>query len=389
MKKLMIITTVVVMMCAFAFSAMASTQLPAASEGFAFHCNDIEGSNGKTYIEGKDKDFGKFDKKLVGKVSDLEAGLIKLAPVETDLTGKTWIPVENLGVCTTCGRPDWVSYSNKSGVPDGKNIQLQHPGSSRRWITVAVTYFIDIFKCEFTCNIADCDFAIECTEDCECGDMCGIDCDCEAVDHTCPAAGCAACDCEFSDSKVIVNEKHLIKIADGYFFWHRAPRTWEGGAYDSGPRFIHERLYNSKTYNVYYVGAGDCVCECECDGVQCECMKEVTEKCCYQLDDGTWICDNCGENPCSDSLNVGCTHNCNKGCEHALVCSVCYDAAGDNKDPVLEKGSHPGCHNEVGGKNTFFCLNCDYKETNWNNGKNPAPVPYCKCPVCQDWYLDQ
>jgi len=30
-------------------------------------------------------------------------------------------------VCPECGSTEWVSYSNKSGVPDGKNIQIHHP----------------------------------------------------------------------------------------------------------------------------------------------------------------------------------------------------------------------------------------------------------------------
>ena len=30
-------------------------------------------------------------------------------------------------ICPNCGSTEWISYSNNSGAPDGKNIQLQHP----------------------------------------------------------------------------------------------------------------------------------------------------------------------------------------------------------------------------------------------------------------------
>jgi len=38
----------------------------------------------------------------------------------------TWKLVGDAYVCPKCGRTEWVSYSNKSGIPDGKNIQLTH-----------------------------------------------------------------------------------------------------------------------------------------------------------------------------------------------------------------------------------------------------------------------
>jgi len=370
MKRFLAIVLAVMMAFAvLAIPTTASTKLPAASEGFAFHCNDIEGGNGRTYIEGKAKDYGKFDKKT-------GEGLIQLAPAPGDTTGKVWVPVDDLGECTECGRSDWVSFSNKSGTPDGKNIQLQHPGPSRRWITIQVIYNLDIPACDIICNVADCDFAIECTADCECVD-CGDGCGCGAVDHTCSDHVCPTlCDCATSYSERIVNEKVLINIENGYDFVHSAPMVWEGGKVNGASNF-DELLFKSKTYNVYYVGTGDCVCECVCDGVRCECMKEVTA-CCYQEDDGTWICDDCDENPCTTD---GCDHDCRKGCDHEWICSVCWD----NADKGLRKGSHSGCHNtyEFGkGQNTFFCLKCGESENIWNNGKNPAPVDYCECPVC-------
>ena len=118
------------MIAAMAVPAMASEKLPEKSEGFAFHCNAFSG-NGKTYIIGEAKDYGKFDKKT-------GEGLIQLLPTADP---KVWLPVVPDGkewVCENCGSESWVSYSNKSGVPDGKNIQLTHVGATvtieKEWI---------------------------------------------------------------------------------------------------------------------------------------------------------------------------------------------------------------------------------------------------------------
>jgi len=148
------------MLLALAVPAVAST---AASqvEGFAFHCNTFNG-NGRTYIEGKDKDFGKFDKKT-------GAGLLGLILDTSDPTAKTWFPVfEEEMVCTTCGSSEWVSFSNKSGVPDGKNIQLQHPGEAvavtKTWIkNNAPEYYAENFplaklRADFVATIGSKDY---------------------------------------------------------------------------------------------------------------------------------------------------------------------------------------------------------------------------------------
>jgi len=42
----------------------------------------------------------------------------------------TWKLVGDDYICPKCGRTEWVSYSNKSGTPDGKNIQLTHISES-------------------------------------------------------------------------------------------------------------------------------------------------------------------------------------------------------------------------------------------------------------------
>ena len=364
MKKTLAIVLSLCMLFALVVPAMASAKLPAASEGFAFHCNDIEGGgNGRTYIVGKDKDFGKFDKKT-------GEGLIQLAPAPGDTTGKVWVingynyddSYSGEWVCTTCGRTDWVSFSNKSGVPDGKNIQLQHPGPSKRWINIKVIYNLDVPECEFECKNADakCNFVCTCLEnvcanlarfgahactfDLECGE--GHDCPFDDADLTCKTV----CDCEAKVSETIVDQKVLINIADGYIFRHRAPRNWNGGAYDSGPRFIFEKLFSSKTYNVFYVGAGDCACDC--DSVVCDAACKVT--------------------PCNYEPP---TH------EHTAVCDNCKNGQGSNH------GNHEGLNPE--NNTNYFCLDCGIKlgsynkNQGWRDANNdPGDPIVCQCPVC-------
>jgi len=71
-----------------------------------FHCS-AAGGNGRVrpsgYSNGKKETFERID--------------------ET-----TWKLVSDAYICPVCGSTDWISYSNKSGTPDGKNIQLSHIG---------------------------------------------------------------------------------------------------------------------------------------------------------------------------------------------------------------------------------------------------------------------
>jgi hypothetical protein len=344
------------MICAFTVPALASAKLPAASEGFAFHCNDIEdGGNGKTYIVGKDKDYGKFDKKT-------GEGLIQLAPALGDTTGKIWVPVEDLGVCTSCGRSDWVSFSNKSGTPDGKNIQLQHPGPSKRYITIQVIYNLDVPACDFTCVNADAMCEFECTCDpcpweaeypghTPCDNDCGVGHDCIFDDPDLDLACATVCDCEKSISQIIVNQKVLIVIADGYLFKHTAPETWMGGDYVSGPKVIIDLLFNSKTYNVYYEGYGDCACECDLVVCEAECLYHGEPSGGDNGCDHEWLCDSCN----------GYWHN---HCQHDNRCSD-----GDNPND---------------GNYNYFCAFCGEKNPDggWKVGDDGRPICYATSGAC-------
>ena len=226
-----------------------------------FHCNDIEGSNGRVWpgltafgvVDGKGNGGGNNKNKMEGKFN-----VDRTAPGST-----TWILTDTV-VCPACGSTDWVTFSNNSGVPNGNNVQFQHSAPTKRYINVTVIYNLDIPECEVECEYADCDFELDCD--------CDEDCACDCADHTCADHECVTCECAFTKSQVIISERKLIVIADGYDFFHEAPDTWEGGDLEDGQvNPIEETLFKSKTYNFYYIGAGDCVCEFECDGKQCNC----------------------------------------------------------------------------------------------------------------------
>ena len=124
MKKLISALLVLMLSLAVVTAMMAAGTLAksddATVEGFGFHCN-TNGGNGRTYLVGYANDFGKFDKKT-------GEGLVTLVRSAHDF--KVWdviVPEGETWECRACGRTDWISFSNQSGVPDGKNIQLNHP----------------------------------------------------------------------------------------------------------------------------------------------------------------------------------------------------------------------------------------------------------------------
>ena len=124
MKKLIPAALAIMLSLAMVAAVMAAGTVAlsdsVAVKGFAFHCG-TNGGNGKTYLAGYAKDFGKYDKKT-------GAGVISLTRNADD--PKAWdavVPAGEAWACLACGSAEWVSYSNKSGVPDGKNIQLFHP----------------------------------------------------------------------------------------------------------------------------------------------------------------------------------------------------------------------------------------------------------------------
>jgi len=110
MKKLMVIAMVMILALALTTPAMAfevdeRENVQVFNAGF--HCGTY-GGNGRVWI----------------------SNYVKGEWHEFEYAGdNTWTLLSEDFVCPECGSNEWVSYSNKSGVPNGKNIQLKHPGA--------------------------------------------------------------------------------------------------------------------------------------------------------------------------------------------------------------------------------------------------------------------
>jgi len=254
-------------------------------EGFSFHCNDIEGRNGRTYVN----QFRGID--LRGRVNDINTNKhwIALERMGTSTAWKPVIPAGHDWICVDCGRTDWVTFSNNSGIPNGKNIQLQHLGPSRRWITVTVDYILTVSECEGVCNFIEC-------EQCECEacdeDGCAFECGWEA--HEC-FGGCLPCDCaklgttqsEYNSGRQLITfpGNPVGLPAKGYDFKFTVDdpvftftNGVEGTLVPGQKTDISGELFKSEAFKFDYTGEGDCACDCGCDGfscVPCDCKECV------------------------------------------------------------------------------------------------------------------
>ena len=108
-------------------------------DGFGFHCNAAKG-NGATDVEyigdvTAIKNSIKNIKKQPANSMVVEKGEqknifgTKIFPINLERVDQTtlWNLITDDVKCSTCGRTDWVTYSNNSGVINGKNIQAHHP----------------------------------------------------------------------------------------------------------------------------------------------------------------------------------------------------------------------------------------------------------------------
>jgi len=99
-----------------------------------FHCNAFSG-NGRVWTTYGKEVTQKLQDTLYFKNTDLRAP--QSANKDT-----TWLldnkQLKRIFTCEECGSTQWISYSNNSGVPDGKNIQITHPGEDitvvKKWI---------------------------------------------------------------------------------------------------------------------------------------------------------------------------------------------------------------------------------------------------------------
>ena len=97
-----------------------------------FHCNAISG-NGRVWPV-IPADMKKFDGQLTfTKAEGTRWNLTGVAAQNLDSKGKaikdSYTPLQMV-VCPECGSIEWITFSNNSGEPDGKNIQMQHPGQN-------------------------------------------------------------------------------------------------------------------------------------------------------------------------------------------------------------------------------------------------------------------
>ena len=128
MKKLIITLLVGLLVLSLGVTVFADPKVPSANPepgareavilNAGFHCN-ADGGNGRVWVEAYEAKF-EADKAL--KKSGLGGVLEDLIYLDDNC----WLLDSEDYVCPNCGSNVWVSYSNKSGVPDGKNIQLTH-----------------------------------------------------------------------------------------------------------------------------------------------------------------------------------------------------------------------------------------------------------------------
>ena len=104
MKKLMIFALVVIMTLALAVPAFAADRVLSENK-VGFHCG-CEGGNGSV---------------TPLNYYDTPEWLVRIDDVTWELESKDY-------ACPKCGNTDWVSFSNKSGVFDGKNVQVYRKG---------------------------------------------------------------------------------------------------------------------------------------------------------------------------------------------------------------------------------------------------------------------
>ena len=108
MKKIISLVLVIMLMMATAALTVAAANQSTLvwKDGFGFHCNN-----------------GKGNPKVT---TGAEKAIITLNRVGTSTVWDLETSAANAIVCPMCQRIDWVTYSNKNGVINGKNIQVYH-----------------------------------------------------------------------------------------------------------------------------------------------------------------------------------------------------------------------------------------------------------------------
>ena len=127
-RRFLAIFLTVAMIFAMASPATAGGNSTAANaaqtitwtDGFGFHCNNGNGNGRTDVIVG--------GRRLGGQNSNHHGLGTNQTPIVLERVGTTttWNLLTDAIVCATCGRTDWVTYSNNNGVINGRNIQVNH-----------------------------------------------------------------------------------------------------------------------------------------------------------------------------------------------------------------------------------------------------------------------
>jgi len=344
-KKVLAVVIAIVMMFAMTIPVLAKNTVDNAQltwkDGFGFHCNAVKGNgatdvinlnNGAVVAKGNQKN-----------VFGTNANPINLQRVESTTT---WNLLTNDIECATCGRIDWITYSNNNGVINGKNIQANHSGSPRYIAEVSIFWTTEVLECEIDCEAEDCTF--ECDLVCDCGECEPCTCNCE--DHN-----CIVCNCAVTANGFVETKKVIVPIDFSYDFniagFDLVNITdAKGNAVTFPVSLPAAKASYSFTFN--FVASGDCVCTFGCIG-DCNCECDPTGG--FFRDPDPHVC--------------------------IAACDNCKNGVGSN---------HENCERNNNENNTnYFCIDCGKKlgryhgNHGWQDANN-NPINYefkCGFPV--------
>jgi len=359
MKKVLTIVLVIAMLVAVAIPAFAKAPVKEEltwTDGFGFHCNAK--GNPATAVEyvGVDDAF----ESAIAKIKKQPAGsLVVQKGDQKDIFGTKANPIDlkwSAGTtfdlltddieCVTCGRIDWVTFSNNNGVINGKNIQAHHSGTPRYMVEVSIFWTAVRPECDFECNEEECEF--ECPfEECLCGEGCEA-CECICEEHT-----CVVCGCVYDTSGLV----ETFKVPSGPFSYEYEYENEEftlknitngDGNVVNFPVELPAVRNGKFSFTFNFEALGDCACDFEL----CE----------YE----------CGCDPCEDPS----TGEFFRECDHAWHCPNCIGNGNDQQNQ-----GHKNCvvyHSGQQGNIKFECIDCKAQA----HSKDVLGGIYCACTLC-------
>lgn len=127
MKKIISLALVIMLVLSMTMVVGAKNNVPAIGDttqnNVGFHCNAGKG-NGKVTLSNYN-----------GQIIDL----VKAGYSDAKNSKAIWEIVSTEFECPVCKRIDWANFSNNSGIPNGKNIQVNHTANPRYLAYVKVS----------------------------------------------------------------------------------------------------------------------------------------------------------------------------------------------------------------------------------------------------------